>query len=63
MNVHGKDGKTLTDITATVRESGKKPNFKKTAAELLRLCREFYQDPDNERAFREWMAGTEEKEA
>ena len=63
MNAHGKDGKTLTDITATVQESGTKPNFKKTAAELLRLCREFYQDPDNERAFREWMAGTEEKEA
>lgn len=63
MNAQGKDGRTLTDITATVRESGKKPNFRKTAAELLRLCREFYQDPENERAFQEWMAGTEKREA
>jgi hypothetical protein len=51
----------MTELTATVRESGKAPNFKKTAAELLQRCREFYQDPENERAYQEWKARKEEK--
>lgn len=33
------------------------PDYSKTAAELLARCREFYQDPENERAFQEWKAG------
>jgi hypothetical protein len=41
-------------MTTTVRSSGKEPDFTKTAAELLKRCREFYQDPENERAFLEW---------
>jgi len=47
--------------TVTVRESGKKPDFKKTAAELLERCRAFYQDPENEQAFQKWKAGKGEK--
>lgn len=43
-------------MTATVRSSGKEPDFTKTAAALLEKCREFYQDPENERAFMEWKA-------
>ena len=35
----------------------KKPDFRKTAAELLERCREFYRDEANEKAFREWPAG------
>lgn len=41
----------------TVTESGKQPNYRKTAAALLERCREFYQDPENVRAFEEWKAG------
>lgn len=54
------------NLHATVRESGKQPNFTKTAAELLNRCREFYQDPENERAYQEWQAersGKNEKAA
>lgn len=51
----------MTELTATVRESGKAPNFKKTAAELLQRCREFYQDPENEKAYQEWKAGRSER--
>ena len=46
----------MTELTGTVRFSGKDPNFKKTAAMMLTACREFYQDPENERAFQEWKA-------
>ena len=44
-------------IVNGVRESGKEPNYKRTAAELLKRCREFYQDPANVRALEEWKAG------
>ena len=50
----------------TVTETGKEPNYKKTAAELLKRCREFYQDPENVKAFEEWKAersGKHEKAA
>ena len=51
----------MTDMRVTVRESGKEPNYKKTAAELLKRCREFYQDPENERAYQEWKEKRKEK--
>ena len=45
----------MTEILqATVRGSGKGPDFTKTAAELLKRCREFYQDPENVKRFEEW---------
>ena len=50
----------------TVTETGKEPNYKKTAAELLKRCREFYQDPENVKAFKKWKAersGRNEKAA
>ena len=51
----------MTEMRVTGRPSGKKPNYKKTAAALLERCREFYQDPENEKAFQEWKARKEEK--
>ena len=33
----------------------------KTAEALLERCREFYQNPENERAFLEWKAGKDKK--
>lgn len=44
----------MTELTGTVRFSGKGPCFKKTAAMMLTACREFYQNPENEKAFQEW---------
>jgi hypothetical protein len=63
MNAHWKVGNVMMELTVTVRESGKAPNFKKTAAELLQRCREFYQDPENERAYQEWKANRDAKTA
>ena len=46
----------MKEMMITGRESGKKPNYKKTAAALLERCREFYQDPENEKAYQAWKA-------
>ena len=51
----------MTELAVTARGSGKTPNYKKTAAELLKRCREFYQDPENERAYQEWKARKERR--
>ena len=46
----------MSEMKITVRSADKKPDYRKTAAELLARCREFYQDPKNEEAFRKWKA-------
>ena len=46
----------MTEMRITARASGKKPDYKKTAAALLERCRAFYQDPENEREYQEWKA-------
>ena len=46
----------MTEMRITARSSGRKPDYKKTAAALLERCRAFYQDPENERAYQEWKA-------
>ena len=45
----------MKEMTITVQAGKDRPKYDRTAAELLKRCREFYQDPENERAFREWM--------
>ena len=52
----------MTELRITATESGQKPKYRKAAAALLELCREFYQDQENERAFMEWKAGKEMKD-
>ena len=47
----------------SVERAASPPKYDTAAAELLARCREFYQDPENERAFLEWKAGKEAKEA
>ena len=65
MNVNGKDGnggmKTMTVSAAERAET--KPKYDTLAAELLAGCREFYKDPENEKAFREWKKDREKKGA
>lgn len=51
----------MEEMRITARTSGKKPDYQKTAAALLERCREFYQDPENEKAYQEWKAGRSEK--
>lgn len=46
----------MSELTITAKDSGKAPDYRKTAAELLKRCREFYQNPENEKAFQEWKA-------
>ena len=56
----------MKEMTITVQAGKDRPKYNRTAAELLKRCREFYQDPENERAFQEWMArkdGRHEKAA
>lgn len=55
-----------TELAITARTAAEAPKYKKTAAALLERCREFYQDPENEKAFQEWKArkdGGHEKQA
>ena len=51
----------MTEMTITARASGKKPDYRKTAAALLERCRAFYQDPENEKAFQEWKTKMDAK--
>ena len=56
----------MTELRITARSSGQAPKYDKAASALLELCREFYQDPENERAYQEWQAersGKNEKAA
>ena len=46
----------MNEMKITARSGEKKPDYRKTAAELLGKAREFYQDPKNEEAFRKWKA-------
>ena len=50
----------MTEIRMEVSRT--EPKYQKTAAALLERCREFYQDPENERAYQEWLAGRKENE-
>ena len=46
-----------------ISEVRTEPKYKASAAELLRRCREFYEDPENEREYEEWRNGQHEKAA
>ncbi|MBR2854476.1 MAG: hypothetical protein IKE81_09150 [Clostridia bacterium] len=65
MNANGKDVsrevRTETRISAERAET--KPKYTATARELLERCREFYEDEENEKAFREWKAEQAKKGA
>jgi hypothetical protein len=56
----------MDQLRINAREAKTKPNYRTHAAELLNWCREFYQDPENEKAYQEWKAersGQHEKAA
>lgn len=53
----------MSEMQITVKTAEEKPNYQKTAAELLKRCRAFYEDPENEKAFQEWKATKDRKGA
>lgn len=57
MNANRKEQDAVSETRITVSRAKEKPNMQKTAAALLERCREFYLDPENEKAFLEWKAG------
>ena len=46
----------MSEMKITARSGEKKPDYRKTAAEMLERAREFYQDPKNEEDFLKWKA-------
>lgn len=44
----------MSEIRIEAREGKQKMKPETTAAELLEKCRQFYQNPENEKAFLEW---------
>ena len=62
ISVSGEGRGNVTEATMIIQAKTKEPpKYRKTAAELLEKCREFYRNPENEKAFREWKAGKEAK--
>ena len=54
----------MKTITVSAAEQARtKPKYGTLAAELLERCRAFYEDPENEKAFREWKETREKKGA
>lgn len=51
----------MSEMKVIARKCAEEPKYTKTAAALLERCREFYRDPENEKAFQEWKAGKDEK--
>ena len=45
---------SMEKIEISVERTRAEPNYKASAASLLIACRRFYQDPENEKAFREY---------
>ena len=63
MNAHGKEDGSVSEMRITATKTATKPDYKKTAVELLERCRAFYRDEENERAFQEWQAQRKKKGA
>ena len=57
MSAHGKDGQYTMKTTISAERAQTKPKYSADAAALLARAREFFQDPENERAYQEWKAG------
>ena len=55
--------KQAEEMRILATEAKNKPDYTKTAPALLERCREFYRDPENERAYQEWKANRDAKTA
>ena len=52
----------MSGTTVIASKATTAPKYNITAAGLLEAARQFYQDPENEKAFMEWKAGKEKKD-
>ena len=54
MNAHRREGARVKETRISASRARTKPKYQANAAALLKRCRAFYEDPENEKAFREW---------
>ena len=59
MSADRKEDDFMNGITITVTKATTVPQYGRTAAGLLAAARNFYQDPENEKAYLEWKARKE----
>ena len=60
-NASGKDGRNMKEMTISAVRCREKPKYSTSAKQLLEKARAFYQDPENEKAFLDWMKERGEK--
>lgn len=51
----------MKEMRLTVSTAEKEPEFKKTAGMLLTLCRDYFQNPENEKEYQEWQRSRNKK--
>lgn len=61
MSADRKEDDFMSEITIIATKAMTAQPYEKTAAGLLAAARNFYQDPENEKAFMEWKARKEKK--
>ena len=61
MSADRKEDDFMNGITISATRVMTAPQYEKTAAGLLEAARNFYQDPENEKAYLEWKARKEGK--
>jgi len=49
------------EMRVTVSMEAKKPDYSSLARSMLQAAREFYQNPENEKAFQKWLRERESK--
>ena len=54
MSADRREGKNMSETVITVSQATAAPKYEKTAAGLLEAARMFYQNPENEKEFKEW---------
>ena len=54
MTAHRRDVESVKEIQISASRVKEKPKYTMPAAALLKRCREFYEDEENEKAFQEW---------
>ena len=61
MSAGRREENTMSGTTVIASKATTAPKYNITAAGLLEAARNFYQDPENEKAFMEWKARKEGK--
>jgi len=52
----------MGEMTIRAVQCGEKPKYEPIAKKLLERAKEFYRDPENERAYQEWKAGKDRQD-